>query len=56
MDKAHRQILRKNRVHLVENLNPEWVYQHLVGANLYEPWQIEEFEVSLFTFLFFSQC
>ncbi|XP_072036336.1 caspase-3-like isoform X1 [Amphiura filiformis] len=44
MDKNHKKILRTNRVRLVEDLQAEWVYEHLVGANIYEPWQIEEFQ------------
>ena len=46
MNKEHKTILRKNRVRLVEDLQSEWLYDHLVGANIYEPWQVEEFQVT----------
>ena len=46
MDAAHKKILRTNRVRLVEDMNAEWLYDHLAGANVYEPWQTEEFAVS----------
>ena len=51
MEQAHKDLLRKHRVRLVQDLDVAYVFDGLVQKNIFDPADYEDFEVKLYSYL-----
>ncbi|XP_077866408.1 caspase-2-like [Saccoglossus kowalevskii] len=46
MEKHHKEILRRHRAKLAEEMTPKYVYPHLISNNIFKPFMIEDIEAA----------